>query len=167
MADTLWIGQADDKLYLQSGQFSSTLKTSLAIGAVEVIPQGISWDGTNTPWSGTTGDKLYLQSGQFSSTLKTSRDISGIDNNPQGISWNGTDTPWTGRQGGGNKLYLQSGQFSSTLKKSLDVGGVDAAINSTEYGDFNARVGAVVDDLSWLGGGTILPPTEEIEVLAY
>ena len=85
MADTFWCGIEAGKLYLQSGQFSATLKTSLSVGGVDSLPEGISWDGTNTPWVGNADDKLYLQSGQFSSTLKTSRDISGIDNEPKGI----------------------------------------------------------------------------------
>ena len=119
MADTLWCGREAQKLYLQSGQFSSTLKTSLSVSGVDTGVSGISWDGTNTPWCGFTADKLYLQSGQFSSTLKTSLAIGTVDNSPQGISYDGTNTPWCGNQA--DKLYLQSGQFSSTLKTSLDV----------------------------------------------
>ena len=85
MANTLWCGDAANKLYLQSGQFSATLKTSLAIGGVDNSPYGISWDGTNTPWCGSQADKLYLQSGQFSATLKTSLYIGGVDIYPTGI----------------------------------------------------------------------------------
>ncbi len=42
MADTLYTGQADDKLYLQSGEFTSTLKTSQDVSSVDLQPQGIS-----------------------------------------------------------------------------------------------------------------------------
>lgn len=54
-----------DKLYLQSGQFSATLKTSVDVSGLTNQPMGVSWDGTNTPWSGGgCGNKLYLQKGQ-------------------------------------------------------------------------------------------------------
>ena len=123
MADVLWSGSADDKLYLQSGQFTSTLKRSEDIGGVDADISGISWDDTNTFWSGTEADKLYLQSGQFTSTLKESEHVGGIDTNITDISCDGTNTPWGGNVDG--KLYLTSGQFTSTIKKSEYVGGVD------------------------------------------
>ncbi len=122
--DTPWCGHTDDKLYLQSGQFTSTLKTSLLISSIELVPAGISYDGTDTPWIGFGDQKLYLQSGQFSSTLKDSELVSGINTQPVDISWDGFNTPWTG-DGGIEKLYLQSGQFTSTLKTSWDVTAVD------------------------------------------
>ena len=75
MPNTPWTGSTDAKLYLQSGQFSATMKTSLSVGAGGAVPQGISWEGPNTPWTGSTDDKLYLQSGQFSATMKTSLSI--------------------------------------------------------------------------------------------
>lgn len=123
MANTPWTGFSGDKLYLQSGQFTSTLKTSEYVGGVDTSPTGISYDGTDTPWCGNTADKLYLQSGQFSSTLKTSEYVGGIDTETQGISWDGTNTPWCGRTD--DKLYLQSGQFTSTLKTSESITGLD------------------------------------------
>ena len=86
MPNTPWCGNTDDKLYLQSGAFSATMKTSLAVGAIDAIVHGISWDGTNTPWSGSEADKLYLQSGQFSATMKTSLAVGAIDLTPVGIS---------------------------------------------------------------------------------
>ena len=117
--NTPWCGNSDDKLYLQSGQFTSTLKTSRAVGSIDLAPNGISWDGTDTPWCGGQANKLYLQSGQFTSTLKTSRDQTTIDTGVVDISWDGANTPWIG--GEANKLYLQSGQFSSTIKDSQSV----------------------------------------------
>ena len=57
MANTVWIGSTDDKLYLTSGEFTSTLKDSEAIGTIDATPTGISNDGTNTPWTGATDDK--------------------------------------------------------------------------------------------------------------
>ena len=121
--NTPWTGDSDKKLYLQSGQFTSTLKTSYYIGGTDNNPQGISWDGTNTPWIGYQTDKLYLQSGQFTSTLKTSESITLIETVPSDISYDGINTPWTGFTG--KKLYLQSGQFTSTLKTSYYVESID------------------------------------------
>ena len=60
MASSPWCGQEGVKLYLQSGQFTSTIKTSQDVSAVETTPDGISYDDTNTPWSEHTDDKLYL-----------------------------------------------------------------------------------------------------------
>ena len=113
--DTPWIGLNADKLYLQSGQFSSTLKTSEFVGGIDAGPRGISWDGINTPWIGDASNKFYLTSGQFTSTLKTSQLVI-VDSVPEDISWDGTNTPWCGSSD--DKLYLQSGQFSSTLVTS-------------------------------------------------
>ena len=112
--NTPWCGLVADKLYLQSGEFSATMKDSQATAALN--PQAISWDGTNTPWTTSTGDKLWLQSGQFSGTVKQSVSVTLIDNSPEGISWDGTNTPWAGISS--DKHYLQSGQFSVTLKTS-------------------------------------------------
>ena len=142
--DTPWIGSTDDKLYLQSGQFTSTLKTSENINAIDTVPTDISWDGTNTPWAGQGDDKLYLQSGQFTSTVKTSEIISGIDLSPNGISWDGTNTPWSGTSDW--KLYLQSGQFTSTLKTSEDISGIDVTPRSISWDGTNTP---------WCGEGDV------------
>ena len=109
-------GVTASKLYVQAGQFTSTITTSRIVTATEGGARGISWDGVNTPWSGIQGKKLYLQSGHFASTLKTSVSVGSVDT-PTGISWNNTNTLWSGVND--QKLYLQSGQFSSTLKTSI------------------------------------------------
>ncbi len=101
MVDTVWAGSGTpggEKLYLQSGEFSATLKTSLDVSGVDVSLTGISWDGTNTPWSGYAADKLYLQSGQFSATLKTSVSIGGIDGLPQSAEHGRDRFPTTDNQ---------------------------------------------------------------------
>jgi hypothetical protein len=108
--DTPNIGLSTGKLYLISGAFSSTIKTSEAA----LSGNGIDWDGVNTPW--TNGSRLILQSGQFTSTIKDSELISGIDVASSGISADGVNTPWCGAAD--DKMYLQSGQFTSTLKTS-------------------------------------------------
>ena len=74
---------------MQSGQFTSTVKASLAIvgieGAVTGGPSYHDADATSA-WSGAAGNKLYLQSGQFSTTMRTSLDINDVDANIQGIT---------------------------------------------------------------------------------
>jgi hypothetical protein len=137
--DTPWCGVAADKLYLTSGQFESTLKTSEDVSSIDIGNTGISYDGIDTPWCGLTDDKLYLTSGQFESTLKTSRYIGGIDTAPQGISYDGTDTPWCGAVA--DKLYLTSGQFESTLRTSRFVGGIDSNPRDICTNNINGRLG--------------------------
>jgi hypothetical protein len=166
--DTLYTGNDDDKLYLQSGQFTTTLKTSQSTTGFDVSPLGITWDGTNTPIVGAYNDKMYLVSGQFSSTVKTSYDFSAIESQPTGICWDGTDTPWCGRLD--DKLYLQSGQFTSTLKTSLSIGGIDtvpvgisAGANNTEWIGSQAdklylqsgRFSSTIKDSQYVGGTSI------------
>ncbi len=131
--DTPWCGSGDIKLFLQSGQFTSTIKTSEDVSGIDTGVNGISWDGTNTPWCGATDDKLYLQSGQFTSTIKTSESITATEAIVSGISWDATNTPWTGSVS--DKLYLQSGQFTSTIKTSENIVGVD---NSPQGISFDA-----------------------------
>lgn len=113
---TPWSGTWDGKLFLQSGRFTSTLKTSQDPGAQG--PMGLSWDETNTPWAGHL-QKLFLQSGQFSATIKTSLDVSSwmpySYTDCSGIDWDGADTPWSSTN---SRLFLQSGQFSTTVKTS-------------------------------------------------
>jgi len=133
--NTPWCGSVDDKLYLQSGQFTSTLITSQYVGGIDNVPTGITWDGTNTFWSGFGDKKLYYQSGQFSSTLKTSEDISSVDSLSTDISFDGTDTPWSGQTD--KKLYLQSGQFTSTIKTSYYVGSIRDAPSGISYDGTN------------------------------
>lgn len=140
---TPWCGSNDSKLYLQSGQFTSTVKTSEDVSGVDTVPVGITWDGTNTPWAGWTDDKLYLQSGQFTSTIKDSQSVNTIDLNPDGISYDGINTPWIGWED--DKLYLQSGQFSSTLKTSEYVNAIDGVPRGISWDGTNTP---------WCGGNT-------------
>lgn len=121
-----WSGGQAHKLYLQSGLFTSTMKTSLLGG---VNPYDISYSGGDTPHI--TLGKLFLRSGQFTSTVITSEAVSGIDSDAEGISFDGTDTPWCGDAG--NRLYLQSGQFSSTLKTSLDINSIESSVSGVSY----------------------------------
>jgi len=146
---TPWTGANEYKLYLQSGQFTSTLKTSEYIGATDTSPQGVSWDGVDTPWIGLNDNKLYLQSGQFTSTLKTSQYIGDIDLLPLGVTWDGVNTPWVGAA----KLYLQSGQFTSTLKTSFYVGGLETAVRDISYDGADTPWTGTFDDKLYLQSG--------------
>jgi hypothetical protein len=86
--DTPWCGVDPIRIYLQSGQFTSTLKTSEDLSAVDSAAQGVSWDGVNTPWCGSGDDKLYLQSGQFTSTIKDSEYVGSVEIEAAGICTN-------------------------------------------------------------------------------
>ncbi len=141
VTDTLWAGTATspEQLYLQSGQFTSTIKTSLSIMIQEGNPTGVCYDLTNTPFIGHMNDKMFLNSGQFTSTVKDS--LSTLpDDLPTGISYDGTNTPWSGYTT--LKLFIQSGQFNSTIKDSVSISGIDT--NNT---------GMTVDDVNspWCG----------------
>ncbi|KKM60633.1 hypothetical protein LCGC14_1539860 [marine sediment metagenome] len=122
MSNTPWCGRLPTaKLFLQSGQFSSTLLRSFEVISVDTIPTGIDWDHQNTPWIGSQANKLYLQSDQFFSPVKFSFYVGDDDTNPFGIAFNGTDTLWGGG-GASDKLYLQSGQFYSEIHDSEYIG---------------------------------------------
>ena len=105
---TPWVGFSNDKLYLQSGQFSATLKTSEDLSGIDDLPLGISWDGTNTPACGFTDDSLYLFSGQFSLTLKSSLAVNSIDSSPRGIEDSDVDAR-LGVGGGGRIMSSLAG----------------------------------------------------------
>ncbi len=151
MADTTWVGQQYTKLYLTSGEFSTTIKSSASVSGKDASPRGISWDGANTPWGGILGDKLYLNSGQHTSTLLASEVIGSWDNDLRDISWDGTDTPWCGSEAG--KLYLQSGQFSGTLKTSQSISGVDSSITGISADDTNTMWTGTTADKLYLQSG--------------
>jgi|3_EtaG_2_1085321.scaffolds.fasta_scaffold22976_2 hypothetical protein len=145
--NTVWISSGFShmrKLWLQSGQFSATLKTSYDVNPIETIPESctsnlVSSSGNDTPWTGVSGMKLYLQSGQFSSTMKTSLLISGVNITPSGIAFDGTNTIWSGQENN-ETLYLQSGQFSATLKTSLDISGIDNNVRGVAFSESAAAV---------------------------
>ncbi len=129
LIDTLWCGSTDDKLYLQSGQYTSTIKTSISISGIEGSVNGISWDGTNTPVCGSAGAKLYLYSGQFTSTLKTSQGTT----HWRSLSYDGMDTPANSN----TELIRFSGQFTTTVKDSETVGSIDNVSSGISYDGTN------------------------------
>jgi hypothetical protein len=175
--DVPWTGDSlDSTLYLQSGEYTSTVKTSLNVEAQDGNSRGISYDGVNTPWSGVAGNVLILQSGQFASTVKAS--LKGISGGPEGISWDGTNTP---RIHFDDKLALQSGQFAATIKTSLNITGINLVplgiswdgTNTPWSGDFPVKMylqsgqfastiktslspGVQTTDISWNGINTLI-----------
>ncbi len=139
--DTPWTGDEAEKLYLQSGNFTSMLRDSQSV-ATFGSPWGISWTGIDTPWSRTGNAppniaKLFLQSGQFTSSVRLSLDVSSIDTDARGISWDGTNTPITAVFDR-NELVLLSGQFSTSVIASRSV----ALLNNSP------------SDISWDGTNT-------------
>ena len=150
MANVVWVDEFMDKLYLQSGEFTTTIKTSQSIQAVDTYLNGISYDLTNTPWSGQEANKEYLQSGQFTSTLKTSQSAGA---NIRDISWDRTNTPWIGMAVATFKLYLTSGQFSSTLKASQSVHTIDTLPNGISYDGTNTPWAGDITDKGYLTSG--------------
>ena len=167
--DTPWIGlEGTNTLYLQSGQFNATVKTSLQIASVIDVPQGISWDGVDTPISGrNTGDtvrKLYITSGQFTSTIKDSEDVSGSSVGLQGISIDLTNVPWAD-QGAGptSRLVLQSGQISSTIKTSQSVSAVDGGVEGISYDGTNTPWSGEFNDKLYLTSGQFTSTIKDSE----
>lgn len=128
MANTLWCGSTNDKLFLTSGEHTTTVKDSEPITGIDTVPIGISWDGTNTVWQGQQARKHYLQSGLFTSTLKTSQlltayGLSPVSTSMSGICADGANTMFNAY--GTDKLYLGSGQFTATLKTSISIAAID------------------------------------------
>ena len=147
-------GIAADKLYWASGKYTNTLKDSEDVSAVDTVPEGVSWDGTNTPWVGSQGAKMYLQSGKFASVIKDSALVpAGGGKISFDIGWNGTDTLLTGPAAGGTTWFWKiSGQFTTTVKTSLEMSAALGAVSrGIETDDYDARVGAAAG-----GGGVVV-----------
>jgi hypothetical protein len=119
MANFLWVGFNADKLVMQSGEVTSTVKDSLVITAVTNTPFGQEWDGTNTLTLSQGLDIAFLLSGQYTTTVKTSQSMTTVDSAPLGISEDGTDTYLAGNAS--DKMYKVSGKFTTTVKDSLGV----------------------------------------------
>ncbi len=72
MADNaIYAGNATKKMFLNSGQYTTTLLDSQAYLQPEALLD-ITYDGNDIAWTGDTANKAYLQSGLFSSTIKVS-----------------------------------------------------------------------------------------------
>ncbi len=128
MPNIPWAGLTNRKLFLQSGDFGSTLKKSFQVADTALT--GIEWGGTNTFWSGNTSNLLYKQSGQFTSTIKDTINVAGVDGTPTGISWDGRNTPWCGTQF--DDLVLNS-KFTSTELTRRDLTSVDTLLHDISF----------------------------------
>jgi hypothetical protein len=74
------------KMFVMSGRYSSTTKTSQLATPHETNMGGLSWNWTDTLSAGEgTGDMLLKWSGRFTSTIKASNDFTFKDSNPRGI----------------------------------------------------------------------------------
>ena len=149
LTDTPWTGQTANKLYLSSGQFTSTIKTSEDQTAIDGSPFGIEWDGIDSIWQGDDADKFYLTSGQFTSTIKTSAATPAAQ--PTGLSEDGTNT--LNITVAGVKLHLNSGKFTSTIKSSLGVTAVDTEARGIVYDGTNTTWTGMADNKLYLQSG--------------
>lgn len=137
-----WSGAGTSKLYLNSGKITSTILSSVNVSSTDTTPNGLSYDGTNSPWLGQEAAKAYLQSGQHTSTTKTSQSVSALmPNGQRGISWTGLDTMLAGYQL--PKLYITSGQFTSTVKDSYNVSAFEAVPQGIDTDDIEAKIGEI------------------------
>ena len=138
------------KLLLQSGGFSSTIKTSQAI----TWGSGGEFGATTNGQGGPTGhcdfvaDKLFRISGQFSSTISASLSVASAAQ-PADLSWDGTNTIWSDSTSGTPKHVLQSGQFTSTIKSSISRSAV-----------FDSNLGSSWDGADTIGIGVDNSPFE-------
>ncbi len=123
--NTMWCGWDQDEfgfrndnfLYLQSGAFTSTLKTSLNIESIggSTDYSWPTWDQTDTTIaSDAAAEDWKLMSGQYTSTVKTSISFSSTDNasDPCRVL-----DGYLGQRDIGRGSHY-SGQFSSTIKTS-------------------------------------------------
>jgi len=118
LGDALWSGGNSNKLYANSGLFSSTIKDSQDVSNHDNANTGVSWDGENVLWCGDETNKLFLMSGRFSRTVKTSVDVGGINDTPTGIS----TFDIVGRLGSG-ELSIHTGAVKSGILKPLAMSG--------------------------------------------
>ena len=141
MADVLYCSDDDQRLYRQSGAFTSTIKTSGHSRTTQ--PSGISTDGVHTMYSSRRGGshldsvKLYYESGIFSSTLRDSLDCHALNEqlefrhfqgfggakDVQDIDWDGANTLIITARGGRGKLISLSGRFTTIIRQSHNTPG--------------------------------------------
>ncbi len=135
--NTTWAGSDSGAwgLFLQSGQFTSTVKASLR--AIPFVVNGVTNDFVpNTGFIDSGATDAHLHSGQFTSTVKASISMTAIDSLMFGISWDLTNTPVSGNTN--DKLYLTSGQFTTTIKDSEDVSAVDNTVREITWDGTNS-----------------------------
>jgi hypothetical protein len=150
--DTMWNGAEADKLYLQSGHLTTTLKTSEDVSAIDTSPDGVSTDQNgDTNWSGNTASKFYLTSGRYTSTIKTSEDNGhmGIVQSPG--AWGGADMVHTNSQF--DKHWLVSGQFTTTIKTSWSFSAISISSSGITWDGTNTPWGVPPKQKLFLNSG--------------
>jgi hypothetical protein len=112
MPDVLWCGQQNEKLYIQSGQVTSTVSDSLSVSGIGTDPNGVCWDETDYGWCRI--DNYYRWQSGFTSTVKLSVSLT-PSLGPQSISWDGADTMLITY--GTDKMYRYSAK-TATIRDS-------------------------------------------------
>jgi len=126
--DTLWTGKGSNKLYEQSGNFTSTVKVSLSVAAITSECTDISpHNDDEIMMSEHMLEKTFVLSGKFSSTVRSSVDHSAYLYSAQGVSPGTVNTLVCGDGADlgipdDEEVYLFSGKMTSTIKESLRVG---------------------------------------------
>jgi hypothetical protein len=148
MPNTMVPTTGNDKLWVLSGSFTNTVKSSLDVSGMDANPSGIAYDDTDIFFCGKNSSKLWRISGTTSATVKVSLGTAGTRTDPMGMGWNGTDTMWTSETAVVG-LFLQSGKFSATLKSSTDISGLDTSIRGAGCDGESTIFPGGVNDKVW------------------
>lgn len=148
--DIPWTGRGDAKMYMQSGNVTTTMKTSLATSSWDTFPWGIEADADgNMTLNGREADKFYLMSGAFSSTIKDSISTAAQTGSPLGPSEDGVNTTLIYA----TVLCLYSGKITTTVKTSLDITSVDGSVNGcSTFGTTTLVAATQFAKRYWLSG---------------
>jgi hypothetical protein len=123
MADIFLAQAGTDKLFLLSGEITTTVKTSQSVSAIDTFCSDISpTTGGNTLWCGQQANKLYIQSGQFTSTLKDSSPVIAGESAQYAVTYDiYSDGDEVAIHGGAGQrdFFMRSGMTTSTIKTSL------------------------------------------------
>lgn len=126
------VDSASQKLFLFSGEFTTTIKTSLlSSGFGSSSLRDIDTDDKDT-FSADAGtvDKLYRTSGRFSTTVNDSLATGEVETS--GITWADPNTIWS--EGPSDFIFQTSGKFTSTIKDSIDLSSItDATPQTVSY----------------------------------
>ena len=80
--NTLTASSQVDKIFIISGQWTTTVKDSETFSGVDSQVRGSSTNGTDTLWCGETNNKLHRHSGKITSTFKDSQALPGTAVDP-------------------------------------------------------------------------------------
>ncbi len=156
--DVTWCGNGGDKIYIQSGDLTSTLKHSQSVVSIDnaVGDVSTSEDGY-TPWCGFTADKVYVQSGEGTGVNSTLKDSLGGLINPYGCSVDDADTYSTGSgTTAQTRLLRTSGRgtgMTATVKSSLGAYSVDTVPNGICFDGTDTEWSGSAGDKVYLQSG--------------